>query len=217
MTFEPTKKCYICSILKSLRWFVVQYMLHVRGCWLVGFAADPLSLEVCMSHPLLSEGKACMVRLSERKRLIADLQHALVLVASNVDIHIPLAERDERNEDVRFLIALRQHNGALLRVVNVNLYRLWLHIPKLFGCTSLNGLLGALHVVFSNRYLTPRLYTVPKNTSPFNFICSLDDGRFRQEARMSQASFWMLTIWILDGLPLFTMQEFGETVNCDCA
>jgi hypothetical protein len=59
-----------------------------------------------------------------------------------------------------------------------------------------NAALGAPYLlatffiqVLTNRYLRPRLYNIPKRSSPLLYLYSLDEGRFRQEVRLAPAAF----------------------------
>ncbi|ETV71822.1 hypothetical protein, variant [Aphanomyces astaci] len=63
-------------------------------------------------------------------------------------------------------------------------------------CTSFvsaNQLVCQLfHALVNSRYLSNRLYNVPKRKSPVDFICGLDDKRFKQEVRLPRHMFYFL-------------------------
>ncbi|KAF0719974.1 Aste57867_668 [Aphanomyces stellatus] len=73
---------------------------------------------------------------------------------------------------------------------------------------KLEDVMLAYETVVSSRYLATR-GQVPKRDPPFDFLFSLDDRRFRQEARMDKSSFGLLVSLIKEH-EVFSNQAYRE-------
>ena len=151
------------------------------------------------------------MRYSERKETIKALGEAMVTLSYFRKPSIPIKPCKSAIKDALTLVSLNQFQRALLRLSSKQIYIISLVLPQLFDYSISNKLEIVVETyinVINNRYLGPRS-SVPKRESPFEFIYSLDDSRFRQEARMSRRSFFGL-VEMIKNHPIFSNSSYYE-------